>query len=85
MNNFGYHPPIQPRDPFRNRRERYPVEPIQPEIQSTQPQAPSIQIQVRFDKEAPELAIIEPTKQSVKALADWYRTNGITPKHIPIS
>lgn len=58
---------------------------MQQEALDTQNQTPKLQINVRFDKDAPEVPIIEPTLQSVRALANWYRENGVTPKHIPIS
>lgn len=61
------------------------MEPMQQEALDTQNQTPKLQINVRFDKDAPETPIIEPSVQSVKALANWYRENGVTPKHIPIS
>lgn len=87
MNHFGYHPPIRPRNPYRpqDMHEMYPHEPLQNEALSAQNQTPTLQINVRFEKDAPETPIIEPSVQSVRALADWYRTNGITPRHIPIS
>jgi hypothetical protein len=78
--------PLPPQDNYwLKRQETGPVEPIQQEIQSMQQQTPIIQINVRFEKDAPETPIIEPSVQSVKALANWYRENGITPQHIPIS
>lgn len=61
------------------------MEPMQWEALAAQNQTPKLQINVRFDKEAPETPIIEPSVQSVKALANWYRENGVTPEHIPIS
>lgn len=61
------------------------MEPPQHEVGGMQQQTPNIQINVRFEKEAPNTPIIEPTIQSVRALANWYRENGVTPQHIPIS
>ena len=64
----------------------YPIEPIQREVQSPQNQTPSLQITVIFEKEAPNTPIIKPTKESVRALAQWYRDNNMVPEsHIPIS
>ncbi len=77
-------PPLQ-HNYWPRRQETGPVEPPQHEVQGMQQQTPNIQINVRFEKEAPNTPIIEPTIQSVRALANWYRENGITPKHIPIS
>lgn len=58
---------------------------MQNEDLPAQNQTPSLQINVRFEKDAPETPIIEPSIQSVRALANWYRENGIKPQHIPIS
>lgn len=63
----------------------YPIEPIQREVQSPQNQTPSLKIDVKFDEKAPTIPIIKPTLSSVRELANWYRTNGIASKHIPIS
>lgn len=87
MYHQGHIPPIVPQSPYNRRdgRERYPIEPIQGEVQSPQNQTPSLQINVRFEKEAPNTPIIKPTLSSVRELANWYRANGISSKHIPIS
>lgn len=63
-----YIPPIQPGSPsWRQRGGR--------EVQQTE-NAPSVMIKVEYDKKNPNTQKIMPTRESVRALAEWYKTNG---------
>ena len=39
--------------------------------------APSVVIKVEYDKKNPNIQKIVPTRESIKALAEWYKKNGI--------
>lgn len=63
-----YIPPIQARSPRWQREGK--------EVQKT-PKAPSVVIKVEYDKKNPNIQKIVPTRDSVRALAAWYKKNGI--------
>lgn len=50
---------------------------MQTEVQQMQQQAPSVKIILDYDKKDPNIYQIKPTRESVKALAEWYKANGI--------
>lgn len=39
--------------------------------------APSVEIKVEYDKKHPDIQKILPTRESIKALAAWYKKNGM--------
>lgn len=41
--------------------------------------APSVVIKVEYDKKNPDIQKIVPTRESIKALAEWYKKNGMRP------
>lgn len=66
-----YIPPIQPRSRSWRQGEVREVNPLE--------KAPSVVIKVEYDKKNPNSQKIVPTRESIKALAEWYKKNGMKP------
>lgn len=62
------------------------MEPPQTEIQNEGQKPPSVSIILEYDKKDPNIYTIKPTRESVRALAEWYRIHGVrTDMNVPIS